>query len=131
MESSVSPFLMFDGKAEEALGFYVSVIPRSSIVAIEHWGTEPPGTEGKVKLARAIIGGLPILAHDSPIHHHFSFTPAMSLFITCASAAEIERVAAALREGGQILMPLDSYGFSAKFTWVNDRFGVSWQLNLP
>jgi len=46
------------------------------------------------------------------------------------SAAELERVYAALADGGQALMPLGAYGFSTRFGWVNDRFGVSWQLNL-
>ena len=51
--------------------------------------------------------------------------------IDCADEAEIDRLAAALAEGGGILMPLGNYGFSRKFAWVNDRFGVSWQVNLP
>jgi len=46
------------------------------------------------------------------------------------SAAELERVFGVLSEGGNILMPLDNYGFSQQFGWTNDRFGVSWQLNL-
>ena len=46
------------------------------------------------------------------------------------SAAELERVFAMLADGGQVLMPLDDYGFSKRFGWLNDRFGVSWQLNL-
>jgi predicted 3-demethylubiquinone-9 3-methyltransferase (glyoxalase superfamily) len=44
--------------------------------------------------------------------------------------AEIDRLSAALESGGQVFMPLDNYGFCRKFAWVNDRFGVSWQLNL-
>ena len=55
----------------------------------------------------------------------------MSLFVDCQSDAEIERLAAALGEGGTVLMELADYGFSRRFTWLNDRFGVSWQLNLP
>jgi predicted 3-demethylubiquinone-9 3-methyltransferase (glyoxalase superfamily) len=62
--------------------------------------------------------------------HEFSLTPAFSLFVECASDEEIERLFAALGDGGATLMPLGAYGFSRRFGWVNDRFGVSWQLNL-
>jgi predicted 3-demethylubiquinone-9 3-methyltransferase (glyoxalase superfamily) len=67
---------------------------------------------------------------DSPASHGFSFTPSMSLYVECVSVDEIERLYEALGQGGQVLMPLDSYSFSPKFGWVNDRFGVSWQLTV-
>jgi predicted 3-demethylubiquinone-9 3-methyltransferase (glyoxalase superfamily) len=54
----------------------------------------------------------------------------MSFFVDCESETEITRLCSALKEGGEELMPLGSYGFSRQFAWVNDRFGVSWQLNL-
>ena len=54
-----------------------------------------------------------------------------AIFVQCASEDEISTLYAALREEGTELMPLSDYGFSARFGWVNDRFGVSWQLNLP
>ena len=60
----------------------------------------------------------------------FTFTPSMSLFVRCHSEAEIDSLYAKLSEGGAVLMALDNHGFSPKFAWVNDRFGVSWQLNL-
>ena len=56
--------------------------------------------------------------------------PVVSLFVDCASEAEIDRVYAALADGGSAPMPLGAYGFSRKFGWINDRFGVSWQVNL-
>jgi uncharacterized glyoxalase superfamily protein PhnB len=55
----------------------------------------------------------------------------MSLFVDCDSAAVLDAAFAQLAEGGQILMPIASYGFSQRFGWCCDRFGVSWQLNLP
>lgn len=70
------------------------------------------------------------MATDSWVKHAFSFTPAVSLFVECESESEIDRLNAALGEGGSSLMPIDNYGFSRRFAWVNDRFGVSWQLNL-
>ncbi len=70
------------------------------------------------------------MATESSLTHEFTFTPSMSLFIECESMEEIERVHKSLVDGGAELMPLDNYGFSQKFAWVNDRYGVSWQLNL-
>lgn len=64
----------------------------------------------------------------SPAKHAFTFTPSVSLFVGCADEAELDKALAALSEGGGVLMPPNNYGFSRKFTWVNDRFGVSWQL---
>jgi len=67
---------------------------------------------------------------DSPAKHAFTFTPSISIFVECNDEAELESAFKALSEDGAVLMPLDNYGFSKKFGWTNDRFGVSWQLNL-
>ena len=131
MKNKVRPFLMFEGKAEAAMTFYVSLFPRAEITQIERWGASQPGKETWVKLAAFEIGGQSIMCNDSPMKHAFTFTPASSLFVTCESEQELDRLYVALVEGGQALMPLGAYGFSRKFGWVNDRFGVSWQLNLP
>ena len=69
-------------------------------------------------------------AFDSFVAHDFSFTPSFSIWIETETEDEIERLFAALGDGGTQLMPLDDYGFSRRFGWVNDRYGVSWQLNL-
>lgn len=128
--SKATPFLMFQhGKAEEALDFYVATVPDSRIVSIQRFGPEGPGPEGTVLRAYVEIAGQPVMAHDSFIVHGFDFTPSWSLFLECGEE-EIEGLFAALGEGGQVLMPLDNYGWSRKFGWVSDRFGVSWQLNL-
>lgn len=131
MNKLVTPFLMFEGRAEQAATLYVSLIPDSAILALERWNAGEPGTEGKVRLARLKLGDLEVICHDSPMAHGFSFTPSMSLFVACRSEAEMDRLSAALGEGGVFLMPPGSYGFSRRFAWLNDRFGVSWQLNLP
>jgi len=83
-------------------------------------------------VARAVfsVGGQTVMCTDSPVRHAFDFTPSVSLFVECGSEAELDRLSAALGEGGQVLMEPADYGFSRKFTWLNDRFGVSWQLNL-
>jgi predicted 3-demethylubiquinone-9 3-methyltransferase (glyoxalase superfamily) len=77
------------------------------------------------------LAGQQFMCSDSYEQHDFSFTPSVSFFVDCADEAELDRVYGALAEGGKALMPLGDYGFSKKFGWVNDRFGVSWQLNLP
>jgi len=68
---------------------------------------------------------------DSHVKHQFSFTPSVSIFVTCDTEEELNDLYQSLNESGQTLMPLGDYGFSKKFGWLNDRFGVSWQLNLP
>ena len=128
--TTVRPFLMFEGKAEEAMSFYVSLIPGSEILEIARYGPGGPGAEGSVMRATFRVADQAVMCIDSPVSHAFTFTPAFSLFVECADEDEIRRLAAALGEGGSELMPLGDYGFSRLFTWVNDRFGVSWQLNL-
>lgn len=130
MVHSVRPFLMFEGRAEEAMDFYVAHVSGSRIDAIERYGVGEPGKEGSVKLARFTVGGQSVLCIDSPVQHGFTFTPAFSFFVECAGDDEIADLAARLGDGGAVLMPLGDYGFSRRFTWINDRFGVSWQLNL-
>jgi predicted 3-demethylubiquinone-9 3-methyltransferase (glyoxalase superfamily) len=129
-ETTVRPFLMFQGKAEEAMNFYVSLFPGSAINDLQRYGPGEPGPEGSVMRASFSVAGQSVMCIDSPIQHDFTFTPAFSLFVECASEEETDRLAAALGEGGTTLMALGDYGFSRRFTWLNDRYGVSWQLNL-
>jgi predicted 3-demethylubiquinone-9 3-methyltransferase (glyoxalase superfamily) len=133
--TETTPFLMFcgphSGQAEEAITFYVSLLKNSQISAMDRYGANEDEPEGSVRLAHFTLAGREYMAIDSARGHNFTFTPAFSIFVTCESAAELERLYEALHTGGVALMPLDNYGFSRKFGWVNDRFGVSWQLNLP
>ena len=68
--------------------------------------------------------------HDHAPWREYSFSPCLAIYVQCADEAEVGRLFAALGEKGEEIMPLGSYGFSAQFGWVNDRFGVSWRLNL-
>jgi predicted 3-demethylubiquinone-9 3-methyltransferase (glyoxalase superfamily) len=132
--TETTPFLMFcgphSGQAEEALTFYVSLIKNSRITAIDRYGANEDQKEGTVRLASFTLAGKDYMAIDSQ-GHNFTFTPAFSIFVTCENEGELERLYEALNKDGVRLMPLDNYGFSRKFGWVNDRYGVSWQLNLP
>jgi predicted 3-demethylubiquinone-9 3-methyltransferase (glyoxalase superfamily) len=128
--SKITTFLMFEGKAEEAMTFYISLFPDAEVVAISRYGAEGPGADGSVRHATFRLAGQELMCIDSPETHAFGFTPAISLYVDCADEGELDRLYAALKEKGRELMPLGDYGFSTKFAWVNDRFGVSWQLNL-
>lgn len=122
---------MFDGVAEKAMKFYVSLFAGSAVNRVERYGPGEQGAEGSVKVADFTLGGHRMKCIDSPIKHQFTFTPSISIFVDCADEAELDRAFQQLSDGGGVLMPPGNYGFSKKFTWVNDRFGVSWQLNLP
>jgi len=126
------PFLMFqDGKAEEAMNFYTSLIEDSEITSITRYGKNEAGDEGTVMQATFTLKGQEFMCIDSHVKHEFTFTPSFSIYLTCSTEEELDTLYEKLLENGQALMPLGDYGFSKKFGWINDRYGVSWQLNLP
>lgn len=112
---NLTPQLMFHGGFDAAVALWREAFPDLTL--------EPLGTG----LSRVTIAGQQLNLFDSPMKHGFGFTPAISLMVT-TTAAEVDRLAGILGAGGQVLMPLDAYDFSPRFTWLNDRFGVSWQL---
>jgi predicted 3-demethylubiquinone-9 3-methyltransferase (glyoxalase superfamily) len=125
------PFLMFqDGAAQSALDLYFATFPDSQMVRVERYGLGEPGPAGTIKVAIFTICGREFMCADSPVPHHFSFTPSSSTFVDFDSVEEMERAFNALSEGGEVMMPLNNYGFSKRFGWLADRFGVSWQLNV-
>ena len=131
MPREIAPFLMFQGGvAEQALTFYTSLFDDARIGDITRYGPEGPGPEGTVQLARFSLAGQEFRCSDSFVTHDFSFTPSFSVWVETEDEEELQRLFAALADGGRQLMPLDDYGFSRRFGWVDDRFGVSWQLNL-
>jgi len=123
------PFLMFQGQARQALDLWQRAVPGFEIVSLaEHAEGE---MAGQVQMAMVKIGGTVWQLYDSPPVHDFTFTPSSSIFVDCDDEAQLRAMADALGDGGAVMMPLDDYGFSRLFTWIADRFGVSWQLNLP
>ena len=126
----VTTFLRFTGQAEAAMNLYTSLFKQSTILNITRYGANEAGAEGSVQHATFTLNGQEFMCIDSNPVHAFTFTPSMSLYVRCATEEEIDAVFSTLSQDGQILMPLDRYPFSAKFGWLADRFGVSWQLSL-
>jgi len=126
----IAAFFLFEGNAEEAMNFYTELFDDAKIVHLVRYGRNEGGEEGKVMRGAFSLKGQLFMCTDSNIKHDFTFTPSVSLFVTCETEEEIDRLFAGLSEGGQVLMPLAQYPFSPKFAWVQDRFGLSWQLSL-
>ncbi|MFO0960402.1 MAG: VOC family protein [Isosphaeraceae bacterium] len=130
MPRQVLTQLMFTGDAAQAIALYTSLFADSEVVQIDRYGPGEHGAEGTVKRAVFTIGGREFACIDSPPVHAFGFTPSISIFVECETEDEQAKAYERLSEGGKALMPLGEYGFSRRFGWVEDRFGVSWQLNL-
>jgi predicted 3-demethylubiquinone-9 3-methyltransferase (glyoxalase superfamily) len=132
MTRGLRTFLTFQGgAASAALDLYREVFDDFEIAWIERYGPQGPGPEGTIVAAAFRLAGGQFGCADSPIEHAWGFTPAVSLWVDCDSSQELQRLFERLSDGGQVYMPLDDYGFSSRFGWVGDPFGVTWQLNLP
>ncbi len=126
----LTTFLMFDGRAEEAVNLYITLFENSKILSITRYGPNEAGAEGTVMHATFSLAGQEFMCIDSSVKQGFTFTPAMSIYVNCKTEQEIDRLFEQLSQGGQVFMPLNRYPFSDRFAWISDRFGVSWQLNL-
>ena len=129
----LAPCLMFVGEqcgnAEQAMELYLSAFEESRVVSAERFGPGEPGAGG-IKHARLELGGREVAVMDSPGPHEFSFTPAISLIVEFDREEPLDAAWARLIDGGMALMPLQAYDFSPRFGWLQDRFGVTWQLSL-
>ena len=137
----VSTFLTFVGdqcgKAEEAINFYIAIFPNSEIKSITKYEEgEAGGTPELIKYGVFTLNDVEYRVSESNYNHAWSFTPGVSMFVECDSEKEIQILFEALSSnGGQVMVPLDNYGsgnygFGKKFGWCEDKYGVSWQLNL-
>ena len=112
----ITPFLWFDGKAEEAMNFYVATIPNSKVLGITRVGEAGPGPKGSVLTANFVLNGLEFVAlNGGP---QFKFTEAVSFVINCETQEEVDRYWEKLSEGGRT----DQCG------WLKDKYGLSWQI---
>lgn len=126
----ITPFLMFSGKAEEAMNYYISIFDHSEIISIQRYGPNEAGAEESVVHATFSLNGQRFMCIDNSNEHAFTFTPAISFHVTCDTEEEVSRLLEKLSQGGRVLMPLGPYPFSQQFGWVADRYGVSWQLQI-
>jgi predicted 3-demethylubiquinone-9 3-methyltransferase (glyoxalase superfamily) len=112
----ITPFLWFDGNAEEAANFYVSIFKNSKIGKISRYGDAGPGPKGSVMSVTFQLEGQEFFAlNGGP---QFKFTPAISLFVNCETQQEVDELWDKLSAGGRT----DRCG------WLQDKFGLSWQI---
>ncbi|CAL1518597.1 VOC family protein [Chitinophaga sp. MM2321] len=131
MKTQITTFLTFqENNAEQAMNFYIGLFENSKIIGIQRYEKDGPGKEGSVMKATFKLNGKEFICSDSFIKHDWTFTPAISNWVECENESELKTLFSRLGENGFVMMPLDNYGFSQKFGWVADQFGISWQLNL-
>lgn len=124
----ITPFLWFNGKAEEALNFYTTVFPNTEITQLKKWGEGTPIPADQINAGSILIEGFCLNAFDAgPM---FQLNPSISFFVHCDTVEEVEKCWQKLAESGNALMPLDTYPFSEKYGWIVDKFGISWQIIL-
>lgn len=126
LKQKITPFLWFEDSAEEAIDFYVAIFNNSRVISINRYEEGP--LKGKVKAGEFELEGQQFIAMDGG--PEFTFTPAVSFFVSCASEVGLDHYYTQLSEGGSVLRPLNKYPFGEKFAWVTDKYGISWQLYL-
>ena len=115
--SKISPCLWFDGEAEEAARFYVSLLPDSRIERVQKNVTDSPaGKAGSVLVVDFTLAGQSFMALNGGTR--FEYTHAVSFHVDCADQAEVDRLWNALSDGGT----------EVQCGWLKDRYGVSWQI---
>jgi predicted 3-demethylubiquinone-9 3-methyltransferase (glyoxalase superfamily) len=114
--SKVTPFLMFNDQAEEAVNLYTSLIPNSRILDLSRYEEGGPMPAGSLRSATFELDGRPFMAFNGG--PYFSFSEGLSLFVECRDQAEVDRLWDSLTEGGE----------ESQCGWLKDRFGVSWQI---
>lgn len=113
---NITPFLWYDGKAEEAINHYVSIFKNSRIIKISYWGEGSPFPKGQVMTGTFELDGLKFHAFDAD--PQFKFTEAISFFVDCNTQAEVDELWEKLSAGGE----------KSRCGWLKDKFGISWQI---
>lgn len=128
--SLLSNGLWFDDNAEAAVAFYTSIFPESKKTLVTHFGKEGfeihQRPEGSVMGINFELCGTQFQAiNGGPV---FKLNPSISFFIVCENEAEAQKYWDALSEGGKVLMAIDKYDWSPRYGWLDDKYGVSWQI---
>ncbi len=118
----IVPFLLFDGNADEAANYYTSIFKNSTITNKMYFG------DGEVLSVTFQVEGQEFTALNGG--SNLNFTPAISFFIDYDDDKEIDELWQKFSRNGKVLMDLDNYPFSEKYGWIQDKYGISWQLNL-
>lgn len=131
---TITTFLTFSGaqygKAEEAIRFYVSLFPDSKVEYLMRHGEGEQAPAGELRRGAFTLAGQRFMATEAHGDDRMAFTPAFSLYVDCRSAEELTRLFTSLSQGGKVHMPLRPYPSSQLFAWFDDKYGISWQLEL-
>lgn len=127
----IVPHLWFDEHAEEAVDLYTSLFPGGHVRGLSRYGDAGQEVHGRLpgsvmNVDFELAGYRMMALNGGP---HFRFTPAISFFVTVEEQDEVDRLWNALSEGGTALMPLDAYDWSPRYGWIQDRFGLTWQIS--
>ena len=126
----INPFLWFDDNAEEAVNFYTSVFQDSKIKTTTRYNEASAKAAGRPKdsvmtIAFELYGQSFVAINGGPV---FKFNPSVSFIVNCKTGNKVQELWDKLSAGGLVRMPLDKYPFSEKYGWIEDKYGVSWQL---
>ncbi len=122
----ISPHLWFDKNAMQAAKFYLKIFPKSKVTHNVLYKNSGPNSDMDVLTLAFELAGYEFMAINAG--PEFSLNPSISFFISCRTPKDVDVLYKKLSKGGSVLMPLDKYPFSEKYAWINDKFGVSWQL---
>ena len=121
-KSGIAPYFLFVGKqcghAEEAMKRWTALFPHSRIDNVMRCGPGEETPEGAVRVARFTLDGQSFMAADSGFEHAFTFTPALSMYVNCGTQREVDALWEGLLDGGR----------ASRCGWLEDRYGVSWQI---
>ena len=131
---TITTFLTFAGrqygKAEEAIRFYVSLFPDSKVEYLRRHGPGERAPVGELQRGAFTLAGQRFMATETQGDDRFAFTPGFSLYVACRSIEELTRLFTSLSKGGKVHLPLGPYPSSQLFAWFDDKYGISWQLEL-
>lgn len=128
----ITPFIWFDNNAEEAVNFYTSLLDNSSVLDITRYNEQSAAASGQ-KSGSAMTVSFKLEGQNFTALNggpHFKLNQSISFFVYCESDTKIEKIYNKLSEGGTIFFKLDKYDWSPRYAWVQDKFGLSWQLDV-